>query len=230
MSDRTQSCLHLRFEYEPWPWPFAKDRRPEIEQYFDLEVKKNPALWNGRLLLLRKAEVADKAMSGSFFETDYASLLAALDWNAMGDVRAAFPAAAILSLDGAFIVGEMAEYTRNAGQLVFPSGSVEIADVVGGQVDFSGAMAREILEETGIAPETLDPADEWCAVKVGARLPIIKVMRARENAADLKKRISENLMRQERPGFREICAVRGPSDLDERIPLWVRAFLEHVWR
>jgi 8-oxo-dGTP pyrophosphatase MutT (NUDIX family) len=199
--------------------------------FFRLECELNPALWNGRLLLLRNAHIADGAMSGSFFETDYASLLAALAWDAMGDtVRACFPAAAILASDGAFIVGEMAEHTRNAGQLLFPAGSVERGDVAGDRVDFFATLRRELVEETGLVPDTLELQRGWYAVTTGSHLPLIKIMRCNEVAETLKQRISADLAAQARPEFREVLAVRDASGLSDRMPLWVTAFLRHVWR
>jgi len=222
------------FSFAPWTWPFAVERRAAIDAFFRREQDANPALWNGRLLLLRDHRVAGATMSGRFFETDYASLLAALAWDAMEEaVRACFPAAAILAADGAVILGEMAAHTRNAGQVLLPSGSVERGDVVGDRVGLFGALRREIEEETGLAPSTLDPDAGWYAVGVGPRLPMIKVMRAREPAEALRRRIAAALSAQSRPELRAVMVARGPSDLNdlsERMPLWVTAFLQQIWR
>ncbi len=231
MTVLVQHLDHLDFTFAPWSWPFAEDRRREIDRFFRREREKNPALWNGRLLLLRNAKIADGAMSGSFFEADYASLLAGLAWNAMGEtVKNCFPAAAILAADGAFIVGEMAEHTRNAGQIFFPCGSVERADVAGDRLNFFATLRRELMEETGIAADTLAPACGWYAVTAGPRLPLIKIMRANEVADGLRNRICGNLIAQRHPELREILVVRGPADLSDRMPLWVTAFLRHVWQ
>jgi hypothetical protein len=98
---------------------------------------------------LRNPHFVGGTLSGTFFETDYANLLAALAWDAMGPaVKACFPAAAIFGCDGGLILGEMAAHTRNAGQVLFPSGSVERVDVVADQVVFERALEREILEES----------------------------------------------------------------------------------
>jgi hypothetical protein len=226
-SVRYVDCLD--FTFAPWSWPFADDRRREIDEFFRRENELNPALWNGRLLLLRNARIEGRTLSGSFFETDYASLLAALAWDAMEDtVKACFPAAAILGTDGGFIIGEMAEYTRNAGQLLFPSGSVERTDVVGDRVDFSAAVEREVQEETGLMPPSIFPQRGWYAVNVGSRLPLVKIMRAAEPAATLKARIVANLAAQSRPEFCRILVARGLIDLNDRMPTWVTAFLRHV--
>ena len=220
----------LNFEYAPWTWHFADRRRREIDAFFAGESKENPSLWNGRLLLLRDVQFAEQVLSGTFFETDYASLLAALAWEAMGPtVKACFPGAAIFGSDGGLILGEMAPHTRNAGQLVFPSGSVERTDIAGARVDFEGALRREVMEETGIVPGTLTAEHGWHAVRAGPRLPLIKVAHLDEPAEEVKRRIIANLSAQPRPEFRDIVIVRDPSGITDRMPAWVRGFLEHIW-
>jgi 8-oxo-dGTP pyrophosphatase MutT (NUDIX family) len=222
---------HLEFTFAPWSWPYAENHRLDIDRFFRRECEINPALWNGRLLLLRNACIVNGAISGNFFETDYASMLAALARGGMEEgVKACFPAAAVLASDGAFIVGEMAGYTRNARQVLFPSGSVEHSDVVGDRVDFVGALRRELSEETGIAPNSLESESGWYAVNLGSRLPLIKIMRSDEPGDTLKQRICMNLAAQSRPEFCEVLVVRDPSDLSDRMPLWVTAFLKHVWQ
>jgi 8-oxo-dGTP pyrophosphatase MutT (NUDIX family) len=220
----------LNFTYAPWPWDFADRRRQEIDVFFSSERKENSSLWNGRLLLLRDVQLADQMLCGIVFETDYASLLAALAWEAMGPtVKACFPGAAIFGSDGGLILGEMAPHTRNAGQLLFPSGSVERADVVGERVDFEGALRREVLEETGITPEMLTAEDGWYAVTVGSRLPLIKIAHLDESAEKVKRRIIANLSAQPRPELRDIVIVRDRSGITDRMPAWVRGFLEYIW-
>jgi len=158
-------------------------------------------------------------------------MVAALDWGAMEDsVKSCFPAAALLASDGGFVVGEMAEHTRNAREILLPCGSVERSDVVGSRVDFFGTLRRELREETGMTLDMLAPDSGWYVVTVGARLPVIKIIRANEVANDLRKRILANLAAQSGPEFREILVVRGLSDLSERMPAWVTGFLQHIWR
>jgi len=231
MAALVQYVQDLKFSFRPWSWPFSETRRRDIDEFFRRECEKNPALWNGRLLLLRDANIQDGTMSGHFFETDYASMVAALDWGAMEDsVKACFPAAALLASDGGFVVGEMAEHTRNAREILLPCGSVERSDVVGSRVDFFGTLRRELREETGMTLDMLAPDSGWYVVTIGARLPLIKIIRANEVANDLRKRILANLAAQSGPEFREILIVRGLSDLSERMPAWVTSFLQHIWR
>jgi 8-oxo-dGTP pyrophosphatase MutT (NUDIX family) len=228
VSVRNADCLN--FAYAPWSWRFAERRRREIDAFFSRERKKNPSLWNGRLLLLRNAKFVGRTLSGTFFETDYASLLAALEWDATGRaVAACFPAAAIFGSDQGLILGEMAAHTRNAGQLLFPSGSVERADVVADHVDFAGALRREVWEETGIDPQMLTAEKGWHVVRVGPRLALIKIAYLDEPAEKARQRIIANLSAQRQPEFRDIIVVRDRSGIDDRMPPWVLGFLKHIW-
>jgi 8-oxo-dGTP pyrophosphatase MutT (NUDIX family) len=225
-----QYIERLDFTLAPWLWPFAECRRDAIQQFFEALRQNKPALWNGKLLLLRDARIVGAAMSGAFFETDYAAMLAAVTWDAMADgVKSCFPAAAVQSADGAFILGEMAEHTQNAGQVLLPCGSVERGDASDGRVDPFATLRRELFEETGIGADSLVAAAGWYAVGIGALLPLIKVMRAAVSAEQLRRRICANLAAQHDPEFCSIVVVRDACDLDERVPRWVSAFLQHFW-
>lgn len=225
-----QHVDRLDFAFAPWTWPFAKRRRTAIAQFFDSLRANKPALWNGKLLLLRDAMLAGATLSGTFFETDYAAMLAALSWDAMGnEVKSCFPAAAVLSADGAFILGEMAERTQNAGQVLLPCGSVERGDTSDDRVDLFATLRRELLEETGLAADSLAATAGWYAVSAGALLPLIKVMRAAAPADELRQRICANLADQQDPEFCQIVAVRQASELGRQVPHWVSAFLQYFW-
>jgi 8-oxo-dGTP pyrophosphatase MutT (NUDIX family) len=227
------SVQHLRrldFTLLPWAWPFATERRGEIDAFFRREQDKNPALWNGRLLLTRSISIAGGTMSASFFETDYASMLAGLAWQAMGDIKCCFPAAALLASDDAFVLGEMAPHTRNAGQIFFPCGSAELIDATDGRVDFFATLQRELLEETGIAAEGFEPAEGWHALTLGPLVPLIKIMRAPVPAAELRQRICANLAAQHEPELLDMWVVRGLDDVGESTPAWVTEFLRYFWK
>ena len=58
------SRLDLRFE--PAPWPFADERRAEIDAHFAMLRAAKPEIWNGRVLLLRRREIADGVLSGAY--------------------------------------------------------------------------------------------------------------------------------------------------------------------
>jgi hypothetical protein len=215
----------------PWLWRFTRDRRAEIDAFFAQQQSDNPTLWNGRLLLMNDMEITERVMRASFFETDYASLLAGIAWRAIGqEVLACFANAALLSSDQVFIAGLMADYTRNAGMICFPSGSPEPADVVDGRIDFDASVRRELDEETGLNGDELDWNSGWYGVRVDQRFALFKIARAKDTAAVLRERILANLATQTRPEFIDINLVRSLNDLHPAMPVWMTAFLEFIWR
>src|SRR5207253_238426 len=70
----------LELAFEPGPWPFADKRRPEIDAHFAKLQRERPALWNGRVLLLRRYGIDRHVFGGAFLETDFASFVAWRDW------------------------------------------------------------------------------------------------------------------------------------------------------
>jgi 8-oxo-dGTP pyrophosphatase MutT (NUDIX family) len=219
----------------PWRWPFAIERRADIDEFFARQQRDNPALWNGRLLLLREFALDEGVLRGSLFETDYASMIAGIEWGTIrGSVKACFVAAALMSADGAFLAGLMADHTRNAGQIVFPSGSIDPEDVRGGSVDMEASVRRELEEETGLDAAEVEAEPGWHVVIDGPRMPVFKVVRAGQPAAELRNRIMARLARQPHPEFADMRIIRAPADLGPTAPAWMRAFVAYAqtqaWR
>ena len=126
--------LHLTFT--PKPWAFAIERRAEIDAWFAALQREKPAVWNGRVLLLYEHSLVSGVFRGSYLETDYASFAA---WRAWGRpaaaIRDCFGAAAIMTVDGACLLGVMGPHTTNAGRIYFPCGTPDRDDIVGTYVD-----------------------------------------------------------------------------------------------
>ncbi|HUZ31205.1 MAG TPA: NUDIX domain-containing protein [Xanthobacteraceae bacterium] len=215
---------------EPWDWDFADNRRAEIGRHFAERQRARPALWNGRVLLLNRYAVTDGVLRGACFETDFASFLAWRDWDFPDPgVFNIFAAAALQSADGAYLVGEMAPSTA-AGQIYFPCGTPDPRNVGGGKLDLDDSLHRELLEETGIEIATLDVTPGWNFLRDRGFLALMKRVTARETADALRSRIMRNLENDSQPEFCDIRIVRGPGDLDPRMPRFVTAFLAAVWR
>jgi hypothetical protein len=217
---------------EPWTWRFERERREEIERHFAKLKSERPGVWNGRVLLLNRYTIRDRVLRGACFETDFASLCAWRDWMP-ADTGAYnfFAVAALQAADGAYLVGEMASDTAAAGLIYFPCGTPEPDDIgVGGAFDLASNLRRELLEETGIEVGDLEAAAGWNLVRDRGFIGMLKRVTARQNADELRQRILNNLARQTRPEFSDIHIVRGPADLDPRMPPFVVAFLEDVWR
>ena len=125
----------------------------------------------------------------------------------------------------------MASYTAGAGRTYFPCGTPEPADIgAGGRFDLSGNLCRELLEETGIAIEELDAEPGWTVVHDRCFLGFMKPLVARQSAEELRERIRRHLAADKHPELADMRIVRGPDDIDARMPPSVVAFLERQWR
>jgi len=218
--------------FEHWTWEFARARRDEIERNFAQRRTERPTLWNGRAVLLHRYAIGDGVLRGACFETDYASFLAWRDWNFPdAAVFNIFASAALQSADGAFLVGEMAPTTASAGQVYFPCGTPDPEDIgADGALDLDGSVRRELAEETGLEIGALDAAPGWTMVHDRGYLGLMKRLTARQNAEELRARIMSNIAGQTQPEFCDIRIVRGRADLDPRMPRFMVAYLEDVWR
>jgi|SRR5579884_3232790 len=222
----------VEIAFEPWSWPFAIERRDDIERHFVKLQAARTGVWNGRVLLMRCFRLDNRVLRGACFETDYASLCAWRDWSHPDPaVCNFFAAAALRSADGAYLVGEMAAYTAAAGLLYFPCGTPEPADLDRhGRFDLDGNLRRELLEETGLDMAELDREPGWLFVRDRGYFGLLKQVTARQAGAALRARIMQHLRKDAQPEFRDIRIIRGPGDVVPRMPPFVVTFLQAAWR
>ena len=216
--------------HSPWEWQFACERRGEIDAYFETLRAKTPALWNGRVLLMRDSRIENQVFHGRYFETDFASLIAWRDWGFPDPaIVNSFAMAALRGSDGGFILGEMAAHTANPGRVYFAAGTPEPDDLRGDQVDLTGGLMREIKEEIGLTPADFETAPGWSSVNCGTRIAQMKLLQAPVRAAELRARILCFLATQDQPEFSDIHIVRGVDDLTAAMPPYVTSFLRYYW-
>jgi 8-oxo-dGTP pyrophosphatase MutT (NUDIX family) len=216
--------------FVPRPWRFAEERRGEINAHFVDMQRRNPALWNGRVLMLGDFAIHDGVFRGACFDADYASFISWQDW-AFPDmsVRDCFAMGTILSSDGAFLLGVMGAHTFNAGQVYFPCGTPDLNDIALDRVDFEGSIARELKEETGLDVAEFTPEPGWYTVLGGALVAHMKLLRSHDTAAALRARMLGHLAGEDVPELADIRIVRGEGDLDPAMPPFVTAYLRHIW-
>ena len=214
----------------PWQWEFAVKRRAEIDAHFAVRQQRQP-LWNGRVILLKDYRIENGMLSGSGFETDFASFVAWRDWNFPDrDVFNVFAMAAVRAADGGYLLGQMAAHTASAGLLYFPCGSPDLEDVSDGKLDLEGSAARELFEETGTDIATLAAEPGWSLVREQNFIALIKRFTAAENAQQLRTRILYYLASGAYSELSDIRVVTGRGDLTAQVPAFVAAFLKSVWR
>ena len=231
MSDTSPPVIHrvggFDLAVEAWTWPFAEARRAEIAADFADKQREKPALWNGRVLLARNPVFAGDRLSASYFETDFASFLAWRDWGFPDPgVFNGFGMGALRCSDGAFVLGEMGQHTANPGRIYFPSGTPDLDDIKDGAFDISGSVAREVEEETGLAPGDYEAEPDWHCVYTGPALAMIRILRVDMTGEALRERIEANLALQGQPELSAIHLVRDAHDLNSAMPRFVTAFIE----
>lgn len=218
--------LDLRFK--PRPWPFAQERRAEIDAFFAEQVRQKPSMWNGRVLLLYHRALEGGVFRGECLETDYASFAAWGHWRwPVRDVWDCFGAAAIVSADNAILLGEMGAHTFNGGAIYLPSGTPDLGDIHDGIVDLEFSVRRELKEETGLDIAEFDEEPGWTVAEHGALLAMIKILRSRQSADELRARILAFNATQKEPELTDIRIVRSEADFEPAMRDFVKAFVAH---
>ena len=222
---REVACL-----YEPMPWTFAQENRARIDAHWQALLANKPALFNGKVLILHRWAIEGERFTGAYLMTDYKDFLAWRDfgfpdrqkWNC-------FAMAALQSADGSYLLGEMAAHTANAGAIYFAAGTPDPSDLKGDVVDLEGSVLRELEEETGVLPTEVRRPDFWTVIIHGQRIALMRQVVSALQAPDLKREIEAFLASEEEPELSRMHVVRDSSDLiEDRMPLFQRAFLQHA--
>ena len=229
---RIVEAAELDLAFEPSPWRFAENHAEAVAAHWARLREEKPEAYNGSVLLMRRSALmrrADGALrfEGAYFETDYANFLA---WRTFGDpaepVVNCFSMAALRTADGAFLLGEMASHTVNAGKIYFPAGTPDLADIFDGKVDLDASARRELLEETGVSAEEAVVGAGWTIVFAPLRIACMKPMTLPLGAAEAKARVEAFLAAERLPELARMHIVRRVSDIDEaRTPVFVSSYL-----
>ena len=217
----------LDLSLQPWPWPFADERRADIEAHFARQAARKAEIWNGRMLLARDPDLPQgtsaPAISRPILRASWPGATGAFPTRSVFN---GFGMGALRCADGAFVLGEMAGHTANAGRIYFPSGTPDLDDIKGEAVDIAGSVAREVEEETGLKPEEYRVSAHWDCVVTGAVIAMIRVLDVDLTGEALRARIEANLARQSQPELSAIHLVRERRDLTTAMPRFVTAFIE----
>lgn len=216
----------LDLDFKQKPWDFAVERAAEIKTYFAERQRQTSALWNGQVLLMHRHALTGGVFHGEFLQTDFASFSAWRTWGMPETgISNCFAAAAMISADGAFLLGVMGEHTFNSGDIYFPCGTPDPADIKDGKVDFECSVARELKEETGLDITEFTAEPGWTTVVDGSIIGQIKLLRSANSATDLRARILEHLATEAQPELADIRIVRGPADFDPAMLDFVTAVM-----
>ena len=226
----------LDFHLVPSEWAFARTHGVAIASHWARLKKEKPATFNGRILLLGRRALharpdGQATLSGAYFVADYADFLAWRNFGHPGEpVENCFSMAALRTADGAFLLGEMATHTMNAGKVYFPAGTPDLSDVFGDRVDLEASARRELKEETGVDAGTARVSGGWTVVIADQRVACMKEIRLPATAVEAKAEIEAFLARDPHSELTRMHIVRRMGDLDpDRTPDFVAAYLEQAF-
>ena len=99
----------LSLAYAPLPWPFAAQRRAEIDAHFERARRERPGLWNGQVLVMHRHRLDRNVLEGAFLATDFASFMTWRDWGfPEAGVTNCFSMGALRGSDGGWIMASIA--------------------------------------------------------------------------------------------------------------------------
>ena len=217
--------------FEPTPWSFAERHAAAIAAHWAEAVRRKPKMFDGRVLLMHRGSVeidadARRIFRGAYLETSFSAFLY---WRDIGlppaGVRNGFGMACLSSVDDAFVVGEMGVHTANSGAIYFASGTPDPSDIRDGQVDIEGSVKRELGEETGLDPETLQFDPGMTLVMDASRVGFMKRVRSRETAEALVARIELFLARDPEPELARMHIIRHAGEIGPAVQVSAATYL-----
>jgi 8-oxo-dGTP pyrophosphatase MutT (NUDIX family) len=220
-------------DFAPQPWPFEQTQAAKIDAHWGRLRAEKPSLFNGRVLLQYDGAVVRRAdgpsvFRGAYLEADFKAFIAWRDFGfpAIG-VRNGFGMAALSTADGAFVLGEMASHTANAGKIYFASGTPDPSDIREGKVDIESSVRRELTEETGISADEVTFDDGFTVMMDQVRVAFLKRVRTPLTADALVARIHAFLARDPQPELARMHIVRKVEDMPPATLGFVQDYLRN---
>lgn len=209
-------------------WDFAVRERVAIDRHWDSLVAEHPYLWNGRILICTAVSVEGGHLSAQLVHTDFASFVAWRDWG--WPDRSAFNCygvPAVVTSDGAMIMGVMGPKTLNRGMVYPPSGSLEPRDIRGdGTVDIENSMRVEFREEMGLDLAGAIPG-QLIAVFDEQRLAIIRRFDLPMPFAAVERHFADHVAGDPEPELAAVKAVWSKADIAPGMLGYVKALIAH---
>lgn len=219
-------------DYHERAWSFAQERAAEIDANWRTLCAQRSGVFDGRVLVADRWNLEERAnkrvLATRHFATNFRNFIAMRDFGFPDpQVRNCFAAAALMSCEGHWVLGEMSAQTANAGHVYFPCGTPDMGDVVGTQVDLAGSVLRELEEETGLAPHEVTADEGWTIIFEGGRIACMKIVRSALTTEALASRVRGFLAAEKDAELAGVHIVRTRADLRPRaMPPFIVAFLE----
>jgi len=200
-----------------WAWPWAAERADAIAHDWVRRRALVPQLFDGTVYLLREQDFVGAALTGTLFKTDFKTFLY---WRARRaeekGVFEAFGASLIRSAEGHVLLGRQGPGQLNSGRVYPPSGLIDGDDLRGGAIDIDASIARELAEETGLTPGSLERMPGYIAAVSGWQVAVAVEWRSSLAAEALRQLILGFIEAEAQPELDDIVIVRRRADIDAR--------------
>ncbi len=227
----TAGATRLDITLSPDPLGFSLREEARVAATFAAAKARNPALFDGPILLFSPPRLAGTRLLATAFRTRYSSLTTLIAAPQLGrDAYNLFGAAAIVGSDGGVVLGRMGPKTAGAGEVKFPGGTPDEEDVAAdGRVDILGSIAREMHEETGLAATEAQLDETLILVDDHPYFAVVGVLRFPQTADQLAARVRAFLAADPDPELAGVEVVRPGASLDPAIvPAYTRAALARL--
>ena len=153
-----------------WTWPFAVERRADIDAHFARQQAEKPKLWNGRVLLGPQSGLQRRSLQRRLFRGGFCQLsgMARLGFSRQAACSTVSGWARCAATTARSCSARWPRIPRMPGGFIFPSGTPDLDDLRGDMVDIAGSVAREVEEETGLTAADYRADDQWDCVVSGA--------------------------------------------------------------
>lgn len=211
---------------DPGPHPFERDNAAAIDENWRVETEANPALFDGKVVLLSSLTYADGRLEGLCNIVRFATFMLWRKTRPLGSAEHAYAHAMPVTSDNALILIRMAGHTVNAGRAYFAAGSFEPQDFRDGMADIDFNMLREVGEETGMDLTGCERDPSYHLRSSEGASVIFRRYYLDEPAEAVAERIRAFVAAEEEPEIEGPVIVRGPSDLPADMAQHIPAMIE----
>lgn len=219
--------INVRVSQEPHPYFLS--HKTEIAANWANEVAANPALFDGRMLLMRTVEMREGVVSGECHIVPFSTFLLWRKTRPAGTALHLFGLPVIVSSDGAVIAIRMAQHTANPGRVYCAAGSLDADDIRADYCDIEGNMAREVLEETGLSLSEAKTVSGFHGLYEQDVVTLFRVYHFADTAAELIERIAAHIAIDPEPEIETALAIRTADPGQHPYPSFMPLVLEWVF-
>lgn len=209
-----ENVAHLALQASREPWSFAAANREAIERHWQSRKAKNPSFYNGRVFVLRSLERTPDGYAGTLSLEAFADFLYWRDTEGADPATLdGFAAALVRSAEGHVLLGRHAENTLNPGLVYLPGGLLDARDErPDGTIDIGLAVARELNEETGLAPQTLTRFPGYRVVRLDRQVAFVVELKSTLPLTELRRLMLDGAKASRERELTDIIVIRSVDD------------------